>query len=227
MAGYAMSYDRLGLWIGERAKSATLRHPQATSLSMLDGAAADVVAGPVSMMPEEWVCPLLGVDPDDFNHERRHSPRSPPRSRGTTRSSTRCARNRKALNPYSWARQTARSTHGPGAWASTRSVARVVPIDEPERYRARTAAADIVPLRRPFRSPGSRPPPAPSGCSFRRSRAVTRHSDGRLSHAPHLDAEPVRPGYIAAGAARAGTCMLTPLTPRSENWREGRRGNYQ
>ena len=69
MADYAMSFDRLGLWIGERAKSATLRHPQATSLSMLDGAVAAVVAGPVSMMPEEWICPLLGVDPDDFNHD--------------------------------------------------------------------------------------------------------------------------------------------------------------
>jgi len=69
MADYAMSFDRLGLWIDERAKSATLRHPQATSLSMLDGAVAAVVAGPVSMMPEEWVCPLLGVDPDDFNHD--------------------------------------------------------------------------------------------------------------------------------------------------------------
>ncbi len=69
MADYAMSFDRLGLWIGERAKSATLRNPQATSLSMLDGAVAAVVAGPVSMMPEEWVCPLLGVYPDDFNHD--------------------------------------------------------------------------------------------------------------------------------------------------------------
>jgi yecA family protein len=69
MADYAMSFDRLGLWIGESVKSATLRHPQATSLSMLDGAVAAVVAGPVSMMPEEWVCPLLGVDPDDFNHD--------------------------------------------------------------------------------------------------------------------------------------------------------------
>ena len=69
MADYAMSFDRLGLWIDERGKSATLRHPQATSLSMLDGAAAAVVAGPVSMMPEEWVCPLLGVNPDDFNHD--------------------------------------------------------------------------------------------------------------------------------------------------------------
>jgi uncharacterized protein len=69
MADYAMSFDRLGLWIAERAKCATHRHPQATSLSMLDGAVAAVVAGPVSMLPEEWVCPLLGVDPDDFNHD--------------------------------------------------------------------------------------------------------------------------------------------------------------
>jgi len=64
-----MSFDRLGLWMSERAKSTTLLHPQATSLSMLDGAIAAVVAGPVSMMPEEWVCPLLGVEPDDFNHD--------------------------------------------------------------------------------------------------------------------------------------------------------------
>jgi hypothetical protein len=28
-----------------------------------------VVAGPVSMASEEWVCPLLGVDPDAFNHD--------------------------------------------------------------------------------------------------------------------------------------------------------------
>ena len=69
MADYAMSFDRLGLWMSERRQSPTLRHPQATSLSMLDGAAAAVVAGPVSMMPEDWVCPLLGVDPDDFNHD--------------------------------------------------------------------------------------------------------------------------------------------------------------
>src|SRR5271170_1771106 len=69
MADYAMSFDRLGLWMSERAKSTSLRHPQATSLSMLDGAVASVVAGPASMNPEEWVCPLLGVDPDAFNHD--------------------------------------------------------------------------------------------------------------------------------------------------------------
>jgi uncharacterized protein len=69
MADFAMLFDRLGLWMAERAKSTPLRHPQATSLSMLDGAVAAVVAGPVSMLPEEWVCPLLGRAPDDFNHD--------------------------------------------------------------------------------------------------------------------------------------------------------------
>ena len=69
MADYAMSFEQLGQWLSERARSPTLRHPRATSLSMLDGAVAAVVAGPVSMAPEEWVCPLLGVDPDAFNHD--------------------------------------------------------------------------------------------------------------------------------------------------------------
>src|SRR5208337_3858832 len=69
MADYAMSFERLGQWMSERARSPTLRHPRATSLSMLDGAVTAVVAGPVSMPPEEWVCPLLGVDPDAFNRD--------------------------------------------------------------------------------------------------------------------------------------------------------------
>lgn len=69
MADYAMSFERLGLWMSERARSTAPDPLRATSLSMVDGAVAAVVAGPVSMMPEEWVCPLLGVDPDDFNHE--------------------------------------------------------------------------------------------------------------------------------------------------------------
>src|SRR5208283_4370157 len=69
MADYTMSFERLGHWLNTRVQSATLRHPKATSLSMLDGAVAAVVAGPVSMPPEDWVCPLLGVDPDAFNHD--------------------------------------------------------------------------------------------------------------------------------------------------------------
>jgi yecA family protein len=69
MADYAMSFDKLGHWLDRRAQSTTLPHPKARSLSMLDGAIAAVVAGPVSMLPEEWVCPMLGVDPDAFNHD--------------------------------------------------------------------------------------------------------------------------------------------------------------
>jgi hypothetical protein len=66
MADYAMSFDQLGLWMSARAKSTRLRHPQATSLSLLDGAVAAVVAGPVSMHPEDWVCPL--ADSDEAGH---------------------------------------------------------------------------------------------------------------------------------------------------------------
>jgi uncharacterized protein len=69
MADYAMSFEQLGRWMDKRANSTTLRPAQATSLAMLDGAVSAVVAGPVSMMPEEWVCPMLGVDADDFNHD--------------------------------------------------------------------------------------------------------------------------------------------------------------
>ncbi|MGC0394130.1 hypothetical protein [Bradyrhizobium sp. USDA 241] len=65
MADYAMSFERLGQWISKRARSPTLRHPRATSLSMLDGAVAAVVAGPVSMASEERVsvtrCKMVSV----------------------------------------------------------------------------------------------------------------------------------------------------------------------
>ena len=57
-----------------------LPHPRATSLSMLDGAvAAVVVAVTVSMLSEEWVCPILGVEPDAFNHDTEEFSASPPR----------------------------------------------------------------------------------------------------------------------------------------------------
>jgi uncharacterized protein len=69
MADYAMSFERLGSWLEARGRSARLPPPQASSLSMLDGAIAAVVAGPVSMSSEEWVCPMLGLDPDAFNHD--------------------------------------------------------------------------------------------------------------------------------------------------------------
>ena len=64
-----MSFERLGAWLEARGQSAQVPPPQASSLSMLDGAIAAIVAGPVSMPSEEWVCPMLGLDPDAFNHD--------------------------------------------------------------------------------------------------------------------------------------------------------------
>ncbi|MGY4509462.1 UPF0149 family protein [Bradyrhizobium sp. USDA 3650] len=42
--------------------------PAATSIPMLDGYVAAIVAGPVSMRPLDWICPLLAIDADAFNH---------------------------------------------------------------------------------------------------------------------------------------------------------------
>ena len=35
---------------------------------MLDGYAAAIVSGPVSMSAPDWICPLLAIDADAFNH---------------------------------------------------------------------------------------------------------------------------------------------------------------
>src|SRR5258708_19010578 len=57
-----MPLDKLALWLQIRTGAA------ATNLSMLDGFVTAVVAGPVSMDPPEWICPLLGIGIDAFNH---------------------------------------------------------------------------------------------------------------------------------------------------------------
>ncbi len=57
-----MSLDKLDVWLQGRTGAA------ATNLSMLDGFVTAVVAGPVSMDPPEWICPLLGIEIDAFNH---------------------------------------------------------------------------------------------------------------------------------------------------------------
>ena len=53
-----MPLTELERWLQARVD----RHPAATSLSMLDGYAAAIVAGPVSMSPRDWICPLLASD---------------------------------------------------------------------------------------------------------------------------------------------------------------------
>ncbi|MHC2332258.1 YecA/YgfB family protein [Bradyrhizobium sp. USDA 4454] len=35
---------------------------------MLDGYVAAIAAGPVSISPPDWSCPLLAIDADPFNH---------------------------------------------------------------------------------------------------------------------------------------------------------------
>jgi uncharacterized protein len=60
----AMSLAELVRWLRGRAE----RRPVATSMPMLDGYVAAIVAGPVSISPLDWICPLLAIDADAFNH---------------------------------------------------------------------------------------------------------------------------------------------------------------
>src|SRR5450631_2230440 len=60
----AMSLAQLERWLQDRAEW----RPVATSLPVLDGYVAAIVAGPVSISPLDWICPLLAIDADAFNH---------------------------------------------------------------------------------------------------------------------------------------------------------------
>src|SRR5712672_2679920 len=60
----AMSLAELERWLRDRAG----RRPVATSIATLDGYVVAVVAGPVSISPLDWICPLLAIDADAFNH---------------------------------------------------------------------------------------------------------------------------------------------------------------
>src|SRR6201987_2222513 len=64
MAKAARPLDELGEGPGGR----TGRPPAATNLAMLDGYVTAVVVGPVSFDPREWICPLLAIDADAFDH---------------------------------------------------------------------------------------------------------------------------------------------------------------
>ena len=64
MAAAAMPLAELERWLQDRAD----RRPVAASVPMLDGYVAAIVAGPVSIDPPDWICPLLAIDADAFNH---------------------------------------------------------------------------------------------------------------------------------------------------------------
>jgi uncharacterized protein len=55
-----MSLDELERWLQDRAE----RRPVAAGIPMLDGYVAAIVAGPASISPPDWICPLLGIDAD-------------------------------------------------------------------------------------------------------------------------------------------------------------------
>jgi uncharacterized protein len=64
MAAAAMQLDELERWLQARAE----RRPVATSIATLDGYVTAIVAGPVSISPLDWICQLLAINADAFNH---------------------------------------------------------------------------------------------------------------------------------------------------------------
>ena len=53
------------VWLGDTR----VRFDGAGGLSGVDGFVTAIVAGPVSMPPPDWICPLLDVEADAFNHD--------------------------------------------------------------------------------------------------------------------------------------------------------------
>ena len=64
MVAAALPFAELERWLQNRAD----RRPVAISVPMLDGYVAAIVAGPASIDPLDWICPLLALDADAFNH---------------------------------------------------------------------------------------------------------------------------------------------------------------
>ncbi|MCK1516954.1 UPF0149 family protein [Bradyrhizobium sp. 190] len=64
MPAAAMPLEDLERWLQARVD----QHPVATSIPMLDGYVAAIVAGPVSMSPLDWIRPLLALNVYAFNH---------------------------------------------------------------------------------------------------------------------------------------------------------------
>ncbi len=60
----AMEDDELQAWLLARRPLRPLAH----SVSMLDGVVTAVVAGPISMHPHTWICPLLAIGPEAFDN---------------------------------------------------------------------------------------------------------------------------------------------------------------
>jgi uncharacterized protein len=57
-----MPLAELDRWLRARSQRSV-----AENLAMFDGYITAIVAGPVSLPPLDWICPLLGVAPDAYN----------------------------------------------------------------------------------------------------------------------------------------------------------------
>jgi hypothetical protein len=196
MAKAATPLDDLDQWLRGRAD----RQPVATNLSMLDGYVTAIVAGPVSLDPREWICPLLAIDVDAFNQGGtpefaaisavavRHNdisnilPEAPAR-----------------FEPSTVVSRTATSTHGPGTAAS------VLPCGCGYRLGRRfsTPTISITASSRPFSCTASTTRDVPSWTNQAGTRGqgvhaqgVHGHSGRRRSHAPIPDADPLPPGRV-------------------------------
>jgi hypothetical protein len=200
----AMSLAQLERWLQDRAE----RRPVATSLSVLDGYVAAIVAGPVSISPLDWICPLLAIDADAFNHG------------GTAEFAAISAvvqhhnaiSNTLSTNPKQFEPIHPRKPNGDVD-------ARPLVSGIPSRHAAATIGLGTT-ARHPQHQPRpaathpaalcgrSGPSAARTGKERSRDQGIPaqrphRYPGGRRGHAPVLDADPLRPQWVITAYVEA------------------------
>ena len=190
----AMSLAQLERWLQDRAE----RRPVATSMPVLDGYVAAIVAGPVSISPLDWICPLLAIDADAFNHGGTRGVRGDLRRRA--------APQRHQQHPLD---QPEAVRADPSAQAERRRRCASLVPGIPRRHAAATIGLGAT-ARHPQRQPRpaaahpaalcgrSGPSAARTAKERPRDRGISaqrphRYPSGRRGHAPVLDADPLRP----------------------------------
>ena len=213
MTAVAMPLDKLDVWLQGRTGAG------ATNLSMLDGFVTAVVAGPVSMDPPEWICPLLGIEIDAFNHGGtpefaaisavavRHNAIAETLTNAPKTFEPIFARKpNHDIDAGPWCEGFyAAMKLRPSAWA---------PLSESRRHQSRSVVADPVPLCR--RSGASDARPAQKGAGNRTvpANSLQEHSGRRRTDTTVLDADALQDPIVASGR----TWKLAPLTLLRPRW---------
>jgi yecA family protein len=206
MAAVAMPLDKLDLWLQGR----TDHGAAATNLSMLDGFVTAIVAGPVSMDPPEWICPLLGIEIDAFNL-------------GDTPDfaaiSAVAVRHNAVVETLSNAPETfepifARKPNhevDAGPWCEGFHAAMKLRLSalgtaqESRRHQSRSAVADPVSLRRRSGPAATRATQTGAGHRTVPANSLQGHSGRRRRNTPVLDADALQDPIVAAGHVEAHT----------------------